>query len=60
MSTLVQFEWLIIELLVLGWLIWELVSVKRSLKRDREAAKARELQAASESPPAESPPSVDR
>jgi len=31
-----KFEWIILEVLVLGLLVAELVSVRRSLKRDRE------------------------
>jgi hypothetical protein len=35
-----QFEWIIIELIVLGVLIWQVVSIRRAVKIDREKAKA--------------------
>lgn len=35
---MVQFEWLLFELALLGFLFWELYSVRRSIRRDREAA----------------------
>jgi hypothetical protein len=38
MDRLAQWEWLLIELLVLGVLVWELWSLRRSQRRDREAA----------------------
>jgi hypothetical protein len=41
-SVLVQFEWLLIEVLVLGLAVFELVSLRRSQRRDREAAASRE------------------
>jgi hypothetical protein len=31
-----QFEWIIIEVLVLGFLVWELVSVRRAMRNDRK------------------------
>ena len=31
-----RFEWILIELLVLGVLIWQLVSVSLSIRRDKE------------------------
>ena len=34
---LFQWEWLLIEVLVLGLAIFELVSLRRSQRRDREA-----------------------
>jgi hypothetical protein len=37
----VRFEWLLMEGLVLVLAVWQLVSVRRSIRRDREAAKAR-------------------
>ena len=35
-SFLGRWEWLLLELLLLGFLIFELVSVNRSIRRDRE------------------------
>jgi hypothetical protein len=35
-----QFEWIIIELIVLGVLIWQVISTRRAVKIDREKAKA--------------------
>jgi len=35
-----QFEWIIIELIVLGLLIWQVISIRRAVKIDREKAKA--------------------
>ena len=35
-----QFEWIIIELIVLAVLIWQVVSIRRAVKIDREKAKA--------------------
>jgi hypothetical protein len=31
-----RYEWIILELLVLAWLIWGLVSTRLSLRRDRQ------------------------
>ena len=31
-----KYEWAIIEVVVLGWLVWELVKVRRSIAKDRE------------------------
>ncbi len=31
-----QFEWIIIEVLVLGFLVWELVSVRRAMRDDKK------------------------
>jgi hypothetical protein len=31
-----QFEWIIIEVLVLGFLVWELVSVRRAMRNDKK------------------------
>jgi len=39
---LARFEWILIEVLVLGILVWQLVSVRRAIRRDREAGKAPE------------------
>lgn len=33
---LFQFEWLIFELIVLGILVWQLISVNRDIRRARE------------------------
>ena len=33
-----RWEWLIIEIIVIGWAVVELVSVRRSLKRDRKSS----------------------
>jgi hypothetical protein len=35
-----QFEWIIIEVIVLGVLVWQFVSIRRAVKIDREKAKA--------------------
>jgi hypothetical protein len=40
MASLFQWEWIIIELVVLGIAVAELISVRRSLRRDREKAAA--------------------
>jgi hypothetical protein len=37
-SWMVQFEWLIFEVALLAFLGWELYSVRRSMRKDREAA----------------------
>ena len=50
METLFQWEWVIIELLVLAIAFWELYSVRRSLKRDR--ARAAEAGSPADRPPA--------
>jgi hypothetical protein len=47
-SMLGRWEWIIIEVVVLGFLIVELVSVRRSITRDK-AQRANELKAASSS-----------
>jgi hypothetical protein len=31
-----RFEWVIIDVLVLGFLIYELVSVRRAIRRDKD------------------------
>ena len=36
-----RWEWLIIEALVLGLLVWELLRTRRAIRRDRAAAKER-------------------
>jgi hypothetical protein len=33
-----RWEWIIMELLALGFLVWELVSVRRSIAKDKKAA----------------------
>jgi hypothetical protein len=38
---LARFEWILVELLVLGVLVWQLVSVRRAIRADR-AKRARE------------------
>jgi hypothetical protein len=35
-------EWLLIDFIVLGILLWQLVSVRRAIRKDREASKDRE------------------
>jgi len=35
-SVLFQWEWLIIEVLVLGVAIYELIAVRRAIRKDRE------------------------
>jgi hypothetical protein len=37
---LARYEWIIIELLVLGLLVAELISVRRAIRRDRAARDA--------------------
>jgi hypothetical protein len=39
-----RFEWAICEVLVLAVLICELVSIRRTLRRDREARRAEEVE----------------
>jgi hypothetical protein len=41
MSFLVQHEWMLIEVLVLGVALYELWSINRETWRDRKAARAR-------------------
>ncbi len=41
-----RFEWVLIELLVLGILVWQLVSVRRLIRRDRQAAQQAKAQEA--------------
>ena len=48
-SIFARWEWLLIELFVLALAIFEWVSVRRSLRRDREAKALRESGAASTS-----------
>ena len=33
---LARYEWILIELLVLGLLVWQLVSVRRDIRRHRD------------------------
>jgi hypothetical protein len=33
-----HWEWIIIEVLVLGLLVWELVRTRRAIRRDKRAA----------------------
>jgi hypothetical protein len=47
---LARFEWILIELIVLGLLIWQFVSIRRAVRRDREEA-AKDKQAAAPKPP---------
>ncbi len=35
-ALLARYEWALIELLVLGWAVFELVSVNRSIRRDKK------------------------
>ena len=49
---LARFEWILIELIVLGVLIWQCVSIRRAVRRDREAA-AKARQDAAPEPPAD-------
>jgi hypothetical protein len=44
----VRFEWAIGELLVLGFLIWELRRLRASQRQDREKAEAERRRAAGE------------
>ena len=50
LAWMVQFEWLFFELALLAFLSWELYSVRRSIRRDREAA-AKARQDAAEAAP---------
>ena len=50
MDKLFQWEWVIIELIVLAFACYELYSVRRSLKRDR--ARAAEARRPADGPPA--------
>jgi hypothetical protein len=34
-SWLPRFEWILVELMVLAVLVWELVSIRRAVRRDR-------------------------
>ena len=36
MGGLARYEWILVELLVLGVLVWQLVSVRRLIRADRE------------------------
>ncbi len=47
-----RYEWIILELLFLGVLVYELVSVKRSLRKDRAAAAAAAAEARKPDEPA--------
>ena len=33
-----RFEWIIVELIVVGLLVYELISIRRTVRRDRENA----------------------
>jgi hypothetical protein len=46
-SIFARWEWLLLELFVLALAIFELISVRRSLRRDREAKAVRDSVAAS-------------
>jgi hypothetical protein len=37
-----RFEWVLFDVGGLGFLVWQLVSVRRLIKQDRQAAKDRE------------------
>lgn len=37
METLSSYEWMIMELLLLGFLVYEWFSIRRTIRRDREA-----------------------
>jgi hypothetical protein len=50
----VQWEWAIGEFAVLGFLIWELVRLRRTQRRDRE--RARLAEGAPRTPPADGVP----
>ena len=45
-----RYEWLVFELIVLGLLVAELVSIRRTIRRDRERRRAEE-QARENEPP---------
>jgi hypothetical protein len=36
MAWMARYEWIIIEVLVLGLLLWQLVSIRRAIRADRE------------------------
>lgn len=42
LSDIASYPWLLLELALVAFLVFELVSVRRSIRRDREDAKARE------------------
>jgi hypothetical protein len=44
MESLFQYEWLLIELIVMGILGYELWSIRRTIRRDREAKLRREAE----------------
>jgi len=50
-----RWEWLLIDFVVMGWLVYELLSNRRAIRRDRaarrERAGAREPAAGGEEPP---------
>jgi len=39
LGSLVRWEWLLFEALVLGWAVWELVSLRKYRDQDRAAKK---------------------
>lgn len=43
---LARFEWILIEIIVLGLLLWQWVSIRRAVRRDREAAAKEKLASA--------------
>ena len=51
----VQWEWAIGDFLLLGFLIWQLVSVRRSLREDREKAAREAAEAAKTKEAADGP-----
>jgi len=56
MEVLGQYEWVIIEAIILAIAIYELISVRRSLRRDREKEAALEAELAAMQAEGSSPP----
>ena len=42
MTLIARYEWVILELLLLGALLWELARIRRAVRRDRAEKAARE------------------
>jgi len=56
MEMLGQYEWVIIEAIILAIAVYELISVRRSLRRDREKEAALEAELAAMPAEGSSPP----
>ena len=44
LAGIAQYEWMILEVAVLGFLFYQLWSVRRSIRHDREAAARRKVE----------------